>query len=1125
MATSGTRYTPMDVGKGKLRKKRKKLLNSSTDASLRPTAKRKPPVLSTASGLLNMLKEKHPILKLHALNNLNVFMERFWPEISADIAQIESLYEDEHFEHRRLAALVASKVFYHLGELAESLTYALGADSLFNVSDNSEYVQTLVAKCVDEYISINSRLEKGEEGLLLDPRLIAIVERVLDQCLVDGKSEQAVGIALECRRLDKLEEAITRSRDPGARLTYCLKLSQTFVNSREFRREVLRLLVENYQKLREPDYLSLCHCLMLLDEAHEVARVLQRLVQGEGDSALLAYQVAFDLFEDEDQKFLARVRQFLQDSVSEVPERHSIGDSNTKGRNPTTPLAPSEHRAGNSETGDSNRRVDTLEPQLGNCSDALPSTSRVSMNASGSAPLEVEQHHVGESSSRGRNVSYFERLKKLNGILTGDIPISLHLHFLHSNNRSDLSLLKSMKQSLETRNSICHSAVIYTNALLHAGTTVDTFLRENLDWLRCSTNWGKFSATAGLGVIYRGHLQQGISLLSSYLPQHRGSPFSEGGALYALGLIYANRGERVRHFLTECLRNANHEVIQHGACLGIGLAGLGTADDEIYEEVKQILYKDSAVAGEAAGIAMGLIYVGSGTDKAGEMLAYAQDTQHEKITRGLALGIALTVYGRENEADSLIERMTRDQNPVLRYGGMFAWAMAYKGTANTTAIRRLLHHAVSDVSDDVKRTAVIALGFVLCTQPEQTPRIVSLLAESHNAYVRYGASLAIGISCAGTASKRAIALLEPLVTDQIDFVRQGGLIGMAMVLLQHTEAYEPRVGPFRQRIEGLIKDRYEEPMTKMGAILAQGILDAGGRNVNILLRSRNGHCRMTATVGMAVFCQFWYWYPLIYFISLSFCPTAFIGLTEDLRVPSFDFVSQVKPSMFAYPPTTSPPVEVSKATKVQAATLSIVTKRTRVATKDRKIDDVKVGSTIIQEASTSYVPVSHSPKSSGSKRSHDVDHVINKADMPWTRSRPDTPKRSETTFATGEPSRNSNLVSSMAREQSDVNANLSQGGQVDLPEPTSEILCNPTRVVPAQVKFVHFPENNRFAPLLPNRPPSGFVMLQDRAPSDPAEYVWDVDVYTQATPQSPFGAPEIMVERNDAHHTNPFLHP
>ena len=33
---------------------------------------------------------------------------------------------------------------------------------------------------------------------------------------------------------------------------------------------------------------------------------------------------------------------------------------------------------------------------------------------------------------------------------------------------------------------------------MHCGTTVDTFLRENLDWLARATNWAKFSATAGV---------------------------------------------------------------------------------------------------------------------------------------------------------------------------------------------------------------------------------------------------------------------------------------------------------------------------------------------------------------------------------------------------------------------------------------------------------------------------------------------------------------------------------------------------------------------------------------------------------------------------------------------------
>jgi len=37
--------------------------------------------------------------------------------------------------------------------------------------------------------------------------------------------------------------------------------------------------------------------------------------------------------------------------------------------------------------------------------------------------------------------------------------------------------------------------------------------------------------------------------------------------------------------------------------------------------------------------------------------------------------------------------------------------------------------------------------------PEQCPSVVSLLSESYNPHVRYGAAMALGISCAGTGSK------------------------------------------------------------------------------------------------------------------------------------------------------------------------------------------------------------------------------------------------------------------------------------------------------------------------------------------------------------------------------------
>ena len=52
------------------------------------------------------------------------------------------------------------------------------------------------------------------------------------------------------------------------------------------------------------------------------------------------------------------------------------------------------------------------------------------------------------------------------------------------------------------------------------------------------------------------------------------------------------------------------------------------------------------------------------------------------------------------------------------------------------------------------------------------PKLVSLLAESYNPHVRYGACIAIGIACARTGNADAIRLLEPMLTDLSDFVRQ-----------------------------------------------------------------------------------------------------------------------------------------------------------------------------------------------------------------------------------------------------------------------------------------------------------------------------------------------------------------
>lgn len=106
-----------------------------------------------------------------------------------------------------------------------------------------------------------------------------------------------------------------------------------------------------------------------------------------------------------------------------------------------------------------------------------------------------------------------------------------------------------------------------------------------------------------------------------------------------------------------------------------------------------------------------------------------------------------------------------------------------------------------------------------------------------------------------------------------------------MILIQQNDT-NAKVASVRKIFEKTVSDKHEDAMAKFGAALSQGIIDAGGRNVSISLGNKSGSPNMPAVVGMVLFTQFWYWFPLAHLLSLAFTPTAIIGVTKDLQVRS-----------------------------------------------------------------------------------------------------------------------------------------------------------------------------------------------------------------------------------------------
>lgn len=441
------------------------------------------------------------------------------------------LYEDKIFGQHELAALVASKVFYHLGSYEDALTYALGASNLFDVNARNEYVETIISKCIDVYIQERvAYLEDPQENEAVDPRLETIVNRMIQRCLDDGQYRQALGIALESRRMDVVEDSIMKSDDVNGMLTYAFQVTMSLIQNRSFRNTVLRCLVKLYRSLAVPDYVNVCQCLIFLEDPLAVAEILDKLITDGDLNVLMGYQIAFDLYESATQQFLTEVLQALKATApipSALPSTYNPQGTNLADKSADSTAVDATKEAKTDETSSLIEDA-TMERSL----DSL------------SALEKVHQQNI----------------EKLINILSGEVSIDLQLQFLIRSNHADLQILRATKEAV--RVSICHTATVIANAFMHSGTTSDQFLRDNLEWLARATNWAKLTATASLGVIHRGHEADSLGLMQSYLPKETGpsSGYSEGGGLYALGLIHANHGANIIDYLLQQLKDAQNEV-------------------------------------------------------------------------------------------------------------------------------------------------------------------------------------------------------------------------------------------------------------------------------------------------------------------------------------------------------------------------------------------------------------------------------------------------------------------------------------------------------------------------------------------------------------------------------------
>jgi len=315
--------------------------------------------------------------------------------------------------------------------------------------------------------------------------------------------------------------------------------------------------------------------------------------------------------------------------------------------------------------------------------------------------------------------------------------------------------------------------------------------------------------------------------------------------------------------------------------------------------------------------------------------------------------------------------------------------------------------------------------------------------------------MAVGIAMAGTGDAESAALLEPMLTDMADHVRQGALLGTAMIYMQQSDTCNHRkIKTFRDKLASLISDKHQTTLTKMGAIISTGLLDFGGRNSSFSLGSRNGFTKMTSAVGLVLWLQHWHWYPLMHMLSLAATPTATIGLTKDFKYPKkFEIQCNAKPSAYAYPKKLEEKKEEKKL-RVETVALSTTAKNKARLARKRAKEDTESGEDGEGTAMDLDKKGEDGKPKEYAKEDKKDDKAIDSMDVDG-----------------GEDADKAEVEKSKPKKKRE-------------PEPTSFRISNPARITAAQADVCTFDSNQRYKPIRPEEKPYGVIMLTDSTPGE-----------------------------------------
>lgn len=213
----------------------------------------------------------------------------------------------------------------------------------------------------------------------------------------------------------------------------------------------------------------------------------------------------------------------------------------------------------------------------------------------------------------------------------------------------------------------------------------------------------------------------------------------------------------------------------------------------------------------------------------------SRNNPHDRIARSVMIGLGLMGLGQRKKVFLTFEKLMKESDSLLRFGAVNMLGMAFINTSDNEILNQLLQVAATDLSNDVRRSAVIALTFVMLSNRTKALTLLTMLANSYNDYVRHAVALSLGILGAHKYDQKIHQLLKVLWQDKTFHVKQAVGIAWGLLCQLGTEESCSIMKEVKSEMNKVLESKYEYNTTKMGVFMGFGLMQAGGGNCRINL--------------------------------------------------------------------------------------------------------------------------------------------------------------------------------------------------------------------------------------------------------------------------------------------------